>query len=202
MTVPGLRGLVLAGGQSARMGTDKAALLVDGHTLLARSVAAVAPFTASVHVAVRPEQADDALRRQFALLFDRAPARGPAAALLAAWRHDPEAAWLVLACDMPALGSGTLQALVSSRDPARGGTAWRSPDDDLPEPLCAIWEPATLARLAAAVGQAGSGLVSPRVILTAADPLLLNPARPAALNSLNTPADLHRYLEPSNGNKP
>lgn len=184
------------------MGTDKAALLVDGRTLLARSVAAVEPFTASVHVAVRPEQADDSLRRQFALLYDLAPARGPAAALLAAWRHDPETAWLVLACDMPALESATLQALVTGRDPARGGTAWRSPDTDLPEPLCAIWEPATLARLAAAVGQAGSGLVSPRVILTAADPLLLNPAKPAALISLNTPADLHHYLEPSNGNKP
>ncbi len=202
MTAPRLRGLVLAGGQSTRMGADKAALQVDGRTLLACSVEALETVTTSVHVAVRAEQADNELRRQFALLLDVPPARGPAAALVAAWRHDPDAAWLVLACDMPALGGGALQALVTSRDPSRGGTAWRTPEDGLPEPLCAIWEPATLARLAAAVGQAGSGLVSPRVILVAADPLLLNPARPAALNSLNTPADLQRYLEHSDGNKP
>ena len=202
MTDPILRGLVLAGGQSSRMGSDKAALRVGGRTLLARSVELLQPLTMSVHVAVRAEQADEQVRRKFALLFDVGPAQGPAAALVAAWMHDPDAAWLVLACDMPALERSALEALVTGRDPSRGATAWRSPEDDLPEPLCAIWEPATLARLAAAVRQAGNGVVSPRAILAAADPLLLDPARPAALNSVNTPADLRRYLEPSYGHKP
>jgi molybdopterin-guanine dinucleotide biosynthesis protein A len=165
-------------------------------------------LTTTVHVAVRAEQADDQLRRQFDLLFDALPAQGPAAALVAAWLRDPDAAWLVLACDMPALERDTLRALVNGRDSSRGGTAWRTPDDDLPEPLCAIWEPATLARLAAAVRQAGNGPgsgtgpVSPRAILAAADPLLLNQARPAALISLNTPADLHDYLELRDGHTP
>ncbi len=184
------------------MGSDKAALLVDGQTLLTRSVELLKSSTTTVHVAVRAEQADDQLRRQFDLLLDAVPAQGPAAALVAAWLHDPDAAWLVLACDMPALERSALEALVNGRDPSRGGTAWRTPGDDLPEPLCAIWEPATLARLAAAVRQAGTGPVSPRAILAAADPLLLIQARPAALISLNTPADLHRYLEISDGHKP
>lgn len=188
------------------MGSDKAALLVDGRTLLTRSVELLKSLTIHVHVAVRAEQADDQLRRQFDLLFDAVPAQGPAAALVAAWLHDPDAAWLVLACDMPALERNALEALVSGRDPSRGGTAWRTPDDDLPEPLCAIWEPATLARLTAAVRQAatgsGSGPVSPRAILAAADPLLLNQARPAVLTSLNTPADLHDFLELRDGHTP
>jgi len=202
MTRPPLRGLVLAGGQSLRMGADKAALLVDGRTLLARAVALLEPLTISVHVAIRADQADDQLRRQFALLYDAASAAGPAAGLAAAWLHDPAAAWLVLACDMPGLDPAVLEILVSARDPGRGGTAWRSPGDGLPEPLCAIWEPATLARLAVTARQAGSGRVSPRALLIAADPLLLDPARPAALTSVNTPADLHRYLEPNDGHKP
>ena len=199
MTDPKLRGLVLAGGQSSRMGSDKAALLIGGRTLLARSVELLQPLTTAVHVAVRAEQADSQLRGQFALLFDVAPAQGPAAALVAAWMHDPDAAWLVLACDMPAMERTALEALVTGRDPSRGGTAWRNPEDDLPEPLCAIWEPATLARLAAVVRQAGNGAVSPRALLAAADPLLLSPAPPAVLGSVNTPADLHRYLELSDG---
>ena len=181
------------------MGSDKAALLVDGRTLLTRSVELLKPLTIKVHVAVRAEQADDQLRRQFDLLFDARPAQGPAAALVAAWLYDPAAAWLALACDMPALEPSALEALVNGRDPSRGGTAWRTPEDDLPEPLCAIWEPATLARLAAAARQAGGGMVSPRALLAAADPLLLNATRPAALRSVNTPADLHRYLELSDG---
>jgi molybdopterin-guanine dinucleotide biosynthesis protein A len=184
------------------MGADKAAVLVDGRTLLARSVELLRPLTTSVHVAIRADQADDQLRRQYSLLYDAAPALGPAAGLAAASMHDPAAAWLVLACDMPALEPAALETLVNARDPARGATAWRSPEDGLPEPLCAIWEPATLARLAAVTRQDGNGPVSPRAILVAVDALLLNSTQPAGLTSVNTPADLHRYLEPNDGQKP
>jgi molybdopterin-guanine dinucleotide biosynthesis protein A len=202
MNQPPLRGLVLAGGQSLRMGADKAALLIDGRTLLARSVGLLTPLTTAVHVAIRPGQAGDELRAQFNVLLDAVSVPGPAGALVAAWQHDPVAAWLVLACDMPAMEHNALEALVARRDPERGATAWRNPDDGLPEPLCAIWEPATLARLAAVARQAGNGLVSPRAVLAAADPLLLNPARPLSICSVNTPAELHRHLETADGHKP
>jgi molybdenum cofactor guanylyltransferase len=188
------------------MGDDKAALVVGGRTLLARSVELLQPLVMSVHVGIRADQAADQLRSRFALLVDEPAVSGPAAALVAAWRHDPDCAWLVLACDMPAVDPGNLEALVAARDAGRGGTAWRSSGGGLPEPLCAIWEPATLARLAAAARKAGNGppgpSVSPRSLLAAADPLLLNPARPGALSSVNTPADLHRYLEHTHGHKP
>lgn len=181
------------------MGEDKAALKVDGGTLLARSVRLLTPLTTTVHVAIRPGQARDALRGQFAVLLDAESVPGPAGGLVAASLHDPEAAWLVLACDMPAIERAALEQLVAARDPDRGATAWRNPADGLPEPLCAIWEPATLARLAAVARQAGNGPVSPRAVLAAADPLLLNPIQPLALRSVNTPADLHRYLETNDG---
>lgn len=188
------------------MGADKASLVVGGRTLLARSVDLLQPLVTSVHVAIRADQATDQLRRQFDVLIDQPASAGPAAALVAAWLHDPACAWLVLACDMPAIERGGLEALIAARDPARGGTAWLGSDGGLPEPLCAIWEPVTLARLAAVAREAGNGPsgpnVSPRALLAAADPLLLNPVRPAALSSLNTPADLHRYLEHTHGHKP
>jgi len=199
---PLLRGLVLAGGQSRRMGSDKASLQVSGRTLLDRSVALVQPFVTSVHVAIRPDQAADQLRRRFDVLLDVPGHEGPVAALVAASLHDPDSAWLVLACDMPAVEAAALEALVLARDPGRGGTAWRSADRGLPEPLCAIWEPATLARLAAVARESGDAPVSPRALLAAADPLLLDAARPAVLDSVNTPADLHRYLEHIHGNEP
>lgn len=211
---PPLRGLVLAGGQSVRMGEDKAAVVVGGRTLLDRSVALLEPLASSVHVGVRAAQATDQLRGRFAILVDAPAVAGPAGALMAAWLHDPDCAWLVLACDMPAVDRASLESLIAARDPRRGGTAWRGPDRGLPEPLCAIWEPATLARLAAVARESGNGPqslseslnerpnLSPRALLAAADPLLLNPARPAALNSVNTPADLHHYLEQSHGHKP
>jgi len=202
MKPPPLRGLVLAGGESSRMGADKAALLVNGRTMLELSVGLLLPLTTSVHVAVRPAQAGDALRSRFALLLDAVGVKGPAGALVAAWQHDPGAAWLALACDMPAIGRAALEGLVDRRDPERGATAWKNPDDGLPEPLCAIWEPGTLARLAAAAREAGTAVVSPRSVLAAADPLLLDPVWPQSLRSVNTPADLHHHLETEYGHKP
>jgi molybdenum cofactor guanylyltransferase len=184
------------------MGEDKAALVIGGRSMLARTVELLEPLVASVHVGVRRDQLTDQLRQRFAVLVDTPDVAGPAAALVAAWLHDPGCAWLVLACDMPALDPGSLEALVAARAARRGGTAWRGSDGGLPEPLCAIWEPATLARLAAVAREAGNGHLSPRAMLAAADPLLLNPARPAALSSVNTPADLHRYLEQTHGHKP
>ena len=184
------------------MGQDKAALLLNGQSLLERSVQLLRPLTISVHVATQEEQAGDDVRRHFSLLLDPAPDLGPAGGLLAAFLHDPAAAWLVLACDMPGVDAQLLRELVANRNPSRGATAWRGSVDGLPEPLCAIWEPATLAGLAAEAREPGKIPVSPRAILAAADPLLLNSVRPAALVSVNTPADLHPYREHDDGYKP
>jgi molybdopterin-guanine dinucleotide biosynthesis protein A len=199
---PLLRGLVLAGGRSERMGRDKAAIVVGGETLLEAAIRRLRPLVASVHVSIRPDQAGDAPRGGCAALADPPGSSGPPAGLLAAHEHDPAAAWLVLACDMPAIDAGVLEGLVAARDPARGGVAWRTGDDGLPEPLCAIWEPATLARLAALARGPGRGSVSPRAVLAASAPVLLNPVRPAALSSVNTPADLARYLGQTHAHKP
>lgn len=199
--VPQLKGLVLAGGRSTRMGQDKAALTIDDRPLLARTVELLAVFTASVTVAIRRDQLDDRLRRQFHVLIDDPVAEGPVAALLAARAFAPDAAWLVLACDMPGVDRSLLSALVAGRDAARGGTAWVNPVDELPEPLCAIWEPATLDRLAELVAGPATGAVSPRRVLAGSCPKLLHPARAEALASLNTPADLRRYLDHPDGHQ-
>jgi CTP:molybdopterin cytidylyltransferase MocA len=124
---PLLRGLVLAGGRSQRMGHDKAAILIDDATLLERTVALLDGWVASVSVSVRSDQADDRLRRQYPLLLDTGAGLGPANGLRAAHLSDPAAAWLVLACDMPGLDRQAISALVAARDPVRAATSWRSP---------------------------------------------------------------------------
>ena len=198
---PPLRGLVLAGGRSVRMGRDKAGILVEGTTLLERTVALLDGCVTSVSVSVRADQVDDQLRRQFPLLPDAGTGLGPVNGLRAAHLEDPAAAWLVLACDMPGLDRRVIEALVAARDPARAATSWRSPVTGLPEPLCAIWEPATLARLASLVAAAGRP-VSPRAVLAESDTLLLDAPWPVALLNLNTPAELDRYRKERHGHQP
>jgi molybdopterin-guanine dinucleotide biosynthesis protein A len=194
MTAPRLRGVVLAGGQSSRMGRDKAGVTIGARSLLETAVTAVRAAVGECFVAVRPDQSADPLRQPYPRLFDVADRPGPAGGLLAAAAHDPTAAWLVLACDMPAVTDEWLRVLVASRDPAAGATAWRSAVTGGPEPLCAIWEPATLATLAR-IAAAQGGHVSPLVVLAGAGPKLLDAPEAGTLGSLNTPAELSQYQE-------
>lgn len=198
---PSLRGLVLAGGRSQRMGRDKAAILIDDTTLLDRTVALLDGCVTSVSVSVRADQAGDQLRARYPLVLDAGDGPGPANGLRAAHLGDPAAAWLVLACDMPGLDRQLIETLVAARDPARAATSWRSPETGLPEPLCAIWEPVTLARLASLVAATGRP-VSPRALLAESDTLLLDAPWPAALLNLNTPAELDRYRKEKHGHQP
>lgn len=188
---PTLYGLVLAGGRSRRFGSDKAALRVDGDSLLKRTVELLAVEAECVYVSARPDQADDLLRATYSMICDDDPGLGPAGGLLAAHRRHAEVAWLVAACDMPGLDGSILQILVQSRNARRAATAFRSPVDGKVEPLCAIYEPATLARLSQRT-KVGRGL-SPRDLLGDSDVEYVELADPAALTNVNTPTDLETW---------
>lgn len=185
---PGVVGLVLAGGRSRRFGTDKAAIEYEQQPLLARIVGTLQAVLDEVYVSVRADQRDDALRGGYQLVVDEGESQGPASGILAAHRERPEMAWLVVACDMPGLDDEALKILLRARAAHRAATAYRSAADGLPEPLCAIYEPDTLARFQ---GQAtaGEGL-SPREFLTYADVELVDPKRPGSLSNINTVDDL------------
>ncbi len=181
-----LLGLVLAGGRSSRMHTDKAALLYGGRSQLVRAMELLAPHVQRAYVSVRADQSGDPLRARFPQIRDTHENLGPIAGLLAAQACHPEAAWLVLACDLPLLDVATLGHLVRCRAPERAATAYRSSHDGLPEPLCAIWEPRSAASLAAYVA---NGRQCPRRFLLNADIQLIDEPTPGALDNINTPEE-------------
>src|SRR6185437_12236795 len=102
-TAAPLYGLVLAGGRSTRMQRDKAALEYGGRSQLERAVELITPLVERVFVSVRGDQTGDPLRARFAQIVDSGEAAGPIAGIIAAQSRHPEAAWLVLACDLPLL---------------------------------------------------------------------------------------------------
>jgi molybdopterin-guanine dinucleotide biosynthesis protein A len=185
MSAP-LYGLVLAGGRSTRMGADKAALSVAGRTQLEQAMALLAPRVARAFVSVRADQRAEPLRAAFEQIEDSRQNSGPIAGILAALERHPGHAWLVLACDLPLLDGATLDRLVRSRAPTRLATAFRSSHDRLPEPLCAVYEPASGAALAAYVAGGGN---CPRKFLMSADVELLDEPNPRALDNANTPEE-------------
>ncbi len=179
-------GLLLAGGRSTRMRTDKAALAYHGHSQLERAMGLLSGLLPRSFVSVRADQADDPLRARFERIIDRHQDIGPLAGVLAAQAAHPHAAWLVLACDLPLLDAASLEHLLRARDPARLATAYRSSHDGLPEPLCAIYEPASAAALTAHLA---AGKICPRRFLTAADVKLIEEPNPRALDNINTPEE-------------
>jgi molybdenum cofactor guanylyltransferase len=185
MSAP-LNGLVLAGGRSERMGRDKAALAAAGHTQLERAMALIAPHVERAFVSVRADQRSDPLRAGFTQIVDQQENLGPIAGVLAAQAQYPQHAWLVLACDLPLLDELTLAQLLRGRAASREATAYRSSRDGLPEPLCAVYEPSSHARLVAYVA---GGRDCPRKFLMGADVELLEEPNPRALDNANTPEE-------------
>jgi molybdopterin-guanine dinucleotide biosynthesis protein A len=186
MNAPALHGLVLAGGRSTRMQRDKAVLEYDGRPQLARAMGLLRPLVTQSFVSVRPDQLQDPQRAAYPRISDVVPGLGPIGGIHAALKAHPEAAWLVLACDLPFLRAPTLEYLVTRRDAGRLATAFHSSTDGQPEPLCAIYEPAALTPIERWIAQ---GQRCPRAFLAQHDTLLLELPDSHALDNVNTPAD-------------
>jgi molybdopterin-guanine dinucleotide biosynthesis protein A len=187
-----LFGLVLTGGLSQRMGTDKAALPYAGRPQLVRAFTLLSARVASCFVSLRPVQRHDPLRRQYPVVVDTLENCGPTAGLVAAHTAYPGVAWLVLACDMPLMDGASLDALIAARDPRYHAVAFRSVYDGLPEPLCTIWEPAALVLLCQ---QVTAGALSPRKVLAGETTRVLSACNPAVLNNVNTGEERERAIE-------
>ena len=182
-------GLVLAGGQSRRMGRDKALLTRDGSTQLRRSVDLLERHVTRTFVSTRPDQVEEPERRRFRQVVDRYDGIGPIAGILTALEQQPDVSWLVLACDLPNVDDVTIKFLLENRAVDKPFTAFRSTYDDLPEPLCAIYRPESRAIVGKFVKD---GIVCPRKMLIRSETHLLRQPDPSALDNVNTPDDLVR----------
>jgi molybdopterin-guanine dinucleotide biosynthesis protein A len=179
-------GLVLAGGASSRMRRDKAALPYRGRTQLDRAFEQIARYVERPFVSVRASQVQDGARTGKPQIEDRFEGEGPIIGIRSAFAAYPGVAWLVVACDLPFLSDAALEQLLAARDPSALATAFRSVHDGLPEPLCAIWEPASAAPLDAHQTAGGQ---CPRKFLIRHGATLVEPLDRRALDNVNTPEE-------------
>lgn len=104
-------GVVLAGGASRRMGHDKAALTLDGETLLARAVRLVRAALGDAMVIGPAERA--ALVPGVRLVPDAQPGQGPLGAIATALAAIQQPYCFVVACDMPFIQPALVAYLAS-----------------------------------------------------------------------------------------
>jgi molybdopterin-guanine dinucleotide biosynthesis protein A len=181
-----LHGLVLAGGQSVRMGCDKGLLQYRGEPQVQRAWRMLEEACGSAYVSVRAAQVPLSPYSELPLIVDdQRESLGPAAGLLAAWARQPSVAWLVLATDLPFVDAALLTKLVGCRAPERLATAFRH-GDGVPEPLCAIWEPGARRALIEAMRVGDRSL---RRLLVVPAVALLDVEDPLRLTSVDSAAE-------------
>lgn len=139
--LPAVRGLVLAGGLSSRLGHDKASLKIHSDVgitdLLERSMGLLRAVVDDVVIVGR--DVDD-----YPSIPDLIARKGPVGGIASALAAFPGEAVLVLSCDLPFMNVSTLRKLLQERAEAPAGTlmtAYRQAETGHKEALVAIYEP-------------------------------------------------------------
>lgn len=187
---PPIYGLVLAGGKSQRMGEDKGLIDYHGEPQREHLYHLLEPFCEQTFLSCRPDQQDE-MPEGYELLPDTFLELGPFGAILSAFRWQPEAAWLVVACDLPLIDAEALWELTGQRNSSRTATAFHNPETNFPEPLITLWEPRAYPVLLQFLAQ---GYSCPRKALINTDVEVIQPTRPAVLRNVNTPGEKEAIL--------
>ncbi|NND16239.1 MAG: molybdenum cofactor guanylyltransferase [Eudoraea sp.] len=135
-------GLLLTGGKSTRMGSDKSLLEYHGLPHYAYLYDLLSSVCQRTFLSLREDQLHLAEGREYILDADQF--RGPFNGMLSAHKAFPKVTWLVLACDLPLMDGSTLKLLVENHRQHNFATALATHKTGLPEPLAAIWTPAAL----------------------------------------------------------
>lgn len=185
-------GLVLAGGHSRRMGQDKGLLSYHGKPQREYLYEQLQPLCEQVFMSIRPDQAGT-LPENYPTLVDENQYRGPFNGLISAHHAFPEAAWLVVACDLPFMDTHALANLVSGRNPDAVATAFATRASGLPEPLAALWEPSGLER---AIDYLENGKSTcPRKFLIQNEAQLVFPEDDLWVANANSPEEYQEYAQ-------
>jgi molybdenum cofactor guanylyltransferase len=181
---------VLAGGQSTRMGTDKAFVVLEGRTLLARALNLVSTLTSDVRIL--------GSRTKFGafgtVVEDEFPDHGPLAGIHAALRASISDLNLILAVDMPFVRTKFLQYL-TQRASAHSATVTVPLAEGHWQPLCAVYRK-SFADVAQSALREGRNKIDPlfrQVELQVLEEEDLNKQGfPSDMfRNLNTPGDVH-----------
>jgi len=183
---------VLAGGESRRMGRDKALVEIGGRPMIVGVIeAARATGADSVAVVGHRRPADLPADLGAVLVPDAHPGEGPLGGVVTALEWCAAPVCLVLACDLPRLDPADLRRLVDALDAAPDASVAALSGPSGPEPLVAAWRTTTAAVVRAAFD---AGERAPHRVLAGLRGALttVRAADPGRLLNVNTADDLRR----------
>lgn len=183
--IPALNGLVLAGGQSQRMQTDKGSLKYFGKSQRLHVHELLSVWCTETYISCANAQAVNE-QEQLRVIVDAFLGLGPFGGILSALQTNPNSAWLTVACDLPYLSAQTLAYLVEHRNPSKMATCFIDSDNKFPEPLITIWEPRAYPLMLQFLSQ---GYSCPRKVLINTDIELLQAPVIDDLQNVNYPEE-------------
>ena len=183
---PPLYGLILSGGKSSRMGRDKANIKYHGElSQIEYTQKILAPFCENIFISLNPNRKilEENSVKNLEIIYDTFLDIGPLSGILSAFKKHPDAAWLIIACDMPFLTEHSIAQLVENRNTTKIATAFKSPENEFPEPLITIWEPKAFPKL---MQMLAYGYDCPRKTLINSDIQLIDNLKINELKNINT----------------
>ena len=179
--------LILAGGQSRRMGQDKSLLPVEGRPLIERLADHFAPHFAQVLVS-----ANDPSKYAFLdlpIIPDETPGQGPLMGILSGLKAAAFDPVLVLACDIPVVDLAFVKNLLALAE--RADVVMPVSEDGRLEPLFAVYRKTALPKAEAALAEGRRRIVAILPGLVTAHP----PMPTGWYHNLNTPEDLAAFRQ-------
>ena len=174
-----LKGLVLVGGKSTRMGTDKSELNYFGKPQKEFAKELLENHYLETYYSVQNVSGkEDEIADKFYNL-------GPFGGVCSAFQKDPNAAWFVLATDVPFVNDEIIQLLLKHRSPSKVATAIKGKSKEFAEPLITIYEPKAYPILLQYLAQ---GYSCPRKMLINSDVEIVE-IEDAFIRNINTPEE-------------
>ncbi|TVR55537.1 MAG: hypothetical protein EA426_15150 [Spirochaetaceae bacterium] len=155
---PNLYGLVLAGGRSTRMRSDKAAIRYHDRDQAHHVAALLTRVCERVYVSIRPDQTEQPTYRDLPIIVDEITDAGPIAGLYSAFKMHAHCAWLVVPIDLANLTTEHLEYLFARRDRTCAVSATRCLGSSHVDPLFAVYEPAAQSIIERAVARGDRSL--------------------------------------------
>jgi molybdopterin-guanine dinucleotide biosynthesis protein A len=145
-----LLGVVLCGGQSYRMGSDKALLKTGDQTWVEQSIQLFSKVNIPVVLSInRDQEAAHVQRSSIKAITDNTSihVKGPLLGLLTIHQAHPDKDLFVLACDLPNMNAEVIKELCDKYSEDQGRQAYVFANEDGYEPLCAIYTSVGLTKI-------------------------------------------------------
>ena len=146
-----MQGVVLCGGQSSRMGSDKGLLILHDKTWTQKAIDTLSNFQIPIVVSVNKNQYQDysSIFPTDTLIPDDPSLQlhGPLCGLLSVHLKYPEEDLFILACDMPLIDKELIKQLFSKYSTEVADDAFIYTNDGEPEPMPGIYRSKGLAHV-------------------------------------------------------